>query len=170
MTKIIRYSIMWLLVATFAFTAQAQKFGYTNSQAILMEMPDVQRADAKLEALQKQLQKKGQQMLEDYQTKRADLERRYQEGTLSQVQADAEMKTMMAEEQKIMKYEQDMMAQLASKREELIKPILENVQKAIDDVAAEQGFQYIFDTSTGVLLYAKPEDDITPAVKTKLGM
>ncbi len=170
MTKMIRYSFMVALMACFAFTAQAQKFGYTNSQGILMEMPDVKRADAKLEALQTQLQKKGQQMLETYQTKRADLDKRYQAGELSQKQAEAEMQGLAEEEKKIMKYEQDMMSQLASKREELIKPILDRIQTAIDDVAKEQGYQYIFDSSTGVLLYAKPSDDITDVIKTKLGM
>ena len=38
--------------------AQAQKFGYVNSQEILAGMAEVKQADANLEALQKQLQKK----------------------------------------------------------------------------------------------------------------
>ena len=49
------------LVALFAATAgslQAQQFGYVNSAAILAEMPEVKQADANLEALQKQLQKR----------------------------------------------------------------------------------------------------------------
>ncbi len=170
MKNIFQYGLIITIFMSLALTTSAQKFGYTNSQAILLEMPDVKRADAKLEALQKQLQKKGQQMLEEYQKKGADLDRRYKAGELSQIQAEAEMTKLREEEQRIMKYEQDMMAQLATKREELIKPILDNVQKAIDDVAAEQGYQYVFDTSTGVLLYAKPEDDITGKVKTKLGV
>ncbi|MGB1216685.1 MAG: OmpH family outer membrane protein [Saprospiraceae bacterium] len=169
MRIIMQSFLVLVLVACVSFTAEAQ-FGYTNSQAILLEMPKVKSADAKLEALQKQLQKKGQQMLESYQAKGADLQARYEKGELSQVKADAEMKTLEAEKQKIMKYEVDMGNQLASKREELIKPILEEVQAAIDKVAEEKGYQYIFDTGSGVLLYAKPDDDITPAVKAKLGM
>ncbi len=169
MRIIMQSFLVLVLVACVSFTAEAQ-FGYTNSQAILLEMPKVKSADAKLEALQKQLQKKGQQMLESYQSKGAALQARYDKGELSQVQADEEMRTLEAEKQKIMKYEVDMGNQLASKREELIKPILEEVQAAIDKVAEEKGYQYIFDTGSGVLLYAKPEDDITPAVKAKLGM
>lgn len=170
MTKIIRYTLVFAITVCLAFTAQAQKFGYVNSQAILMELPDVKRADAKLEALQTQYQKKGQQMLESYQTKRADLDKRYQEGTVSQVQAESELKVLGEEEKKIMNYEQEMVKQISTRREELIKPILNDVQEAIDAVAKEKGYQYIFDTGSGVLLYARPEDDITEAVKAKIGM
>lgn len=170
MTKIFRYSLMVALTLCVTFSAQAQKFGYTSSQAILMELPDVKRADAKLETLQKQLQAKGEQMVQAYQTKAQSLQARYEKGELSQVQLEQESQTMAKEEQRIMAYEKDMMKQLSDKRAELIQPILARVQDAIDAVAKEKGYQYIFDQSTGVLLYAKDEDDITPAVKAKLGM
>ncbi len=170
MTKMIRYSFVLAFTLCLAFTAQAQKFGYTSSQAILLELPDVKRADSKLKDLESQLQKKGEQMVQRYQTKRQDLEKRYADGNVSQVQLENELKVLTDEEKKIVQYEQDMMNQLANKRAELIQPILERVQQAIDDVAAEQGYQYVFDQSTGVLLYAKEEDDITDKVKAKLGM
>ena len=170
MTKIFRYSLMVALTFCVTFSAQAQKFGYTSSQAILMELADVKRADAKLETLQKQLQAKGEQMVSAYQTKAQALQAQYEKGELSQVQMEAESQKMARDEQKIMAYEKDMMKQLSDKRAELIQPILGRVQEAIDAVAEEKGYQYIFDQSTGVLLYAKDEDDITAAVKAKLGM
>lgn len=169
MTTIFRYSLIMVLSICVTFSAQAQ-FGYTNSQAILVEMPDVKRADAKLETLQKQLQSKGEQMVSGFRTKAENLQKKADAGTISQLDYETEAKALAAEERKIMQYEQDMMKQLADKRAELIQPILKRVQDAIDDVAAEKGYQYIFDMSTGVLLYAKPKDDITGAVKAKLGM
>jgi outer membrane protein len=170
MTTIFRYSLIMALALCVTFSAQAQKFGYTNSQAILVEMPDVKRADAKLETLQKQLQSKGEQMVQIYQVKGQDLQKRMDAGTISQIDYATEAQVLSAEEKKIVKYEQDMMKQLSDKRAELIQPILKRVQDAIDAVADEKGYQYVFDMSTGVLLYAKDEDDITVAVKTKLGM
>jgi outer membrane protein len=170
MKRIFRLSLVVVFTVCLAFSAEAQKFGYTNSQAILMEMPDVKRADAKLADLQKQLQKKGEQMLKAYQTKRADLQRRYDGGEISPAQANKELEALGQEEQKLMKYEQDMMTQLGQKREELIKPILQKVQDAIDAVAKEKGYKYVIDSSTGVLLYADPSNDITSSVKAKLGM
>ncbi len=171
MKQVLHIALFFVFSLAFVSTADAQsKFAYTNSAALLAEMPDVKRADTKLEALKKQLQKKGQQMLDDLRNKYADLQKRYENGLLSKVQAEQEAQKLAEEEQKLAKYEQDMYNQLASKREELIKPILEKVQTAIDDVAKEKGYSYVFDTNTMILLYAKPEDDITPAVKVKLGM
>jgi outer membrane protein len=170
MTTFFRYSLMMALALCVTFSAQAQKFGYTNSQAILMELPDVKRADSRLETLQKQLQSKGEQMVQTYQAKGQDLQKRANDGVIAQVQYETEAQALAIEEKKILKYEQDMMKQLSDKRAELIQPILKRVQNAIDAVADEKGYQYIFDMSTGVLLYAKDEDDITAAVKAKLGM
>ncbi len=168
MTKMIRYTLAIALIFCMAFSAEAQKFGYTNSQLILLELPAVKRADADLEAYQQQQQKQFQKMIDAYKVKRTDLEKRYNDGTISKVEAEAELKKLAAEEQELMKHEQNMIANLNQRRQDLIAPILEQVQKAIDAVAEEKGYQYIFDTSTGVLLYAKPEDDITDAVKAKL--
>ena len=58
---------------------------------------------------------------------------------------------------------------LAQMEQTVLAPMIERVRKAIQDVGAEQGFTYIFDTSTGVTLYNGGED-VTELVKTKLGM
>ena len=48
------------LVLMTALSMQAQKFGYVNSASLLQEMPEVKAAEAELENLQKQLQRKRQ--------------------------------------------------------------------------------------------------------------
>ena len=58
---------------------------------------------------------------------------------------------------------------LAQMEQQLLSPMIERVRKAIEDVGKEQGYTYIFDTSTGVTLYNGGED-VTDLVKTKLGM
>lgn len=170
MTNIIRYSLMLAITLCMAISVNAQKFGYTDSQVILMELPDTKRADAKMETLGKQLQARSEKMIASYQAKRADIEKRYQDGLLSQIQLEQEAAELSKEEQEIIKGQQDMEKQLMDKRLELIQPILDKVTKAIDDVAAEKGITYVLDKSSGIILYAKPSDDITEAVKAKLGM
>ena len=77
---------------------------------------------------------------------------------------------MREEESKITAFETNMRQQIQEKRETLLKPILDKVNQAINDVAKEKAFQYIFDTSTGVILYADESVDISKDVKTKLGL
>ena len=157
------------LVALFAATAgslQAQQFGYVNSAAILAEMPEVKQADANLEALQKQLQKKGQSMLEQLQQDYVALQQKVQGGDLSPKQQEEEAQKLQAREQEIAKFEQDMRKQVTEKREELLGPIYEKVNQAIKDVAKENSYQFIFDQN--VLLYAEDSQNVNALVKAKL--
>ncbi|MEO8760699.1 MAG: OmpH family outer membrane protein, partial [Bacteroidia bacterium] len=54
------------------------------------------------------------------------------------------------------------------KSADLSKPIYEKAKKAVDAVAKENGFKYVFDTSTGIVLFHEPSDDIFALVKKKL--
>lgn len=159
------------LVALFFLTAQtveAQKFGYINSAAVLSELPEVKQMRSNLEGLQKQLQKKGQQMLTDYQTKQQDALSKQQAGTLAPVEQQKVAEDLQKKEQEILKFEQEMQTKLASKEQELLEPILNKVNTAIQEVAKENGFQFIFDTTSGVLLYAEESQDVTDLVKAKM--
>lgn len=168
MRNLIKIGTLLLVFFALANTVQAQKFGYVNSAAILSELPKVKQADANLEALQKQLQKKGQQMVEAFQTKYMDLQKKAEAGELSPKQQEEASKTLEEEQKKIAEFEQSMQQQILAKREELLRPILDEVNKAIEEVAKEKGYQFIFDAD--VLLYKDPSQDVSAQVKAKLGM
>jgi len=52
-----------------------------------------------------------------------------------------------------------------------MKPVIEKADSAIKKVAKANGFTYIFDTSTGVILYFSEQSvDIGPLVKKELGI
>jgi outer membrane protein len=59
---------------------------------------------------------------------------------------------------------------LQVKREEKYAPILEKADIAIKEVAAEGKYTYIFDASTGSLLFADESENILSKVKAKLGL
>lgn len=146
----------------------AQKFGYVNSAAILAEMPEVKQADANLEALQKQLQKKGQGMVETLQKDYTAVRQKVDAGELSPLQQQQESDRLEKAQAEIAKFEQEMSEQIQAKRQELLQPIYDKVNQAIKDVAEENGFQLIFDQ--GVLLYAEESQDVSKLVRAKLGM
>ncbi|MBK9338659.1 MAG: OmpH family outer membrane protein [Lewinellaceae bacterium] len=52
----------------------------------------------------------------------------------------------------------------------LYKPILERVNTAMQDVAKENAYLIVFDSSTQILLYGDESLDVTPLVKAKLGL
>ena len=155
-----------------AVNSQAQKFGYVDSNAILEGMPKVKEAESNLDALNKQLQAKGQKMMEDFQAKYEELQRKVQAGEITPKDQDAQTAVLEEERNKIVQFDQDMQNQMAQKRDELLKPILEEVKTAITAVAKDNGYTYVFDGSPGVgiLLYADETTNLTAQVKTKLGL
>jgi len=146
----------------------AQKFGYVNTQELLSQLPEVKEANANIEDLKKQLQKKGQSMVTALQAKYQDLDKRQNE--LSPKQLESEANLIRQEEQKIAEFEQSSQQKIIQKSEELLAPIQQKVQNAIDAVAKEKGYTYLFDASLGFILYADPSTDVTSAVKAKLGI
>lgn len=168
MRKLVKTGALLLLLSGLTAAVQAQKFGYVNSAAILAEMPEVKQADANLEALQKQLQKKGQGMVEKLQQDYTAVRQKVDSGELSPIQQQQESQRLEKAQADIAQFEQDMVKQIQDKREELLQPIYDKVNQAIKDVALENGFQFIFDQ--GVLLYAEESQDVGAMVRAKLGM
>jgi outer membrane protein len=168
MKAILQIFSVVILLCGLTVAAQAQKFGYLNSASILQEMPQVKQADSQLEALQKQLQKKGQGMVEELQKSYADAQKKIESGELSPKQQEEEGKKLEAKQAEIQKFEQEMQKQVQDKRNELMTPILTTINKAIQEVAKENGYTFVFDE--GVLLYKDPAGDVTSLVRAKLGM
>lgn len=162
--------LLLALGLSLATAGYSQKFGYCNSGALLAEIPEVKAADSDLQAFQAQLTKRGQEMVKALQDKAAELDRKKQQGTISPKDEEAQTAKLAEEQANISKYEQEVYDKLAQKREELFKPILDKVNKAMADVAKENEFMFVFDLSTQVLLYADDSLDVTKLVKAKLGI
>jgi outer membrane protein len=168
MNKTVVLTLVLLLAA--ATTGFSQKFGYCNSQALLIELPEIKAADSNLKDFQTQLTKKGQEMVKALQEKAAELQRKQDQGLISPKDYEAQAAKLKEEEEGIAKYEQEVYEKLSKKREELYKPLLEKVNAAMKTVATEAGFAMVFDAGSQVLLYADETLDVTKLVKAKLGI
>ena len=172
MKNMFKIFVLSLLMFGMSQTSEliAQKIGHLNSAAILSEMPEVLAADAELETLQQQLVAQAQRKIESLQQDYQELLRQEQQGDLSPRRLQEEQMRLREKEQELSMEEQNIQTTLMRKRNELINPILERVQDAIDEVAKENNFQYILDTSGGSVLFADDSNDITGMVRAKLGI
>lgn len=164
--KYILLSVMLMGISSLS----AQKFGYINTAELIQSIPEVKEANSNIETFRNQLQKKGQDMIKGFQAKYADLERKRERGELSPKQIEEEAMKLGEEEQQIRQFDQDSQQKIVKKSEDLLQPLRNKIQVAIDQVAAEEGFAYIFDYSTGFVLYADQSTDVSTLVKAKLGM
>ncbi|MEM8583207.1 MAG: OmpH family outer membrane protein [Bacteroidota bacterium] len=166
MNKLIKTAMFAFVLLVATSSTIAQNFGYVNSSAILAEMPEVRAAEADLEALQNQLRARGEGMVTDFQTEVAAFQAEVESGTLSPQQQAAKTQQLEAKQLEIQQFESQMVADLQTKRNELLEPIYERVNTAIQEVAEEGDYTFIFDQQ--ILLYGQDSQDVSEQVKAKL--
>ena len=149
-------------------TASAQKIGHINSIEILSSMDEWKAAQKNWETYAKQLQTKlenqEKSLIDDYNA----FVQRVEGGTVppaDQQKKGAEFQQRQLDLEKAqMKAQQDIV-----KREgELTNPIRDKVLNAIEAVAKDNSYLYIFDTSVGAILYAADSEDVSSKVRAKL--
>jgi outer membrane protein len=168
MNKIKSFIIVALALTLSVSSLTAQKYGYIDSQQLLVDHPAMQQADNEIKTLTDQLMARGETMVKDFEAAYQQLVSEAEQ--LAPVQVK-ERETKLAEQQQsIQQFETEMQQQIAVKRQELIEPILDKVKVAIETVGKDEGYTMIFDISTGMLLHADPSEDLLTKVKGKLGI
>lgn len=151
-----------------AMAQKAVKLGHINSAELMQIMPGrdsvqtiLQNEVTELQNTMKAMEAEFQQRLNEFQEKQSqwsDLIKQTKQRELQDMQTRAQ------------EFEQNAQEQLQNRQQELLQPIIDKAKKAIEDVAKEGGYSYVFDASTGTLLYQQDSDDLLPAVKKKLGL
>ena len=158
--------LMAVIMATPAFAQQ--KFGHIDSAALLEIMPEKAKAEKELEAFAAEFQSALEAMAKEYETKVAAFQQAEQ-GMIKTVR-DTKVREISDLERRIQEFQQQAQEEIGKKEQEVLTPIIDKARKAIDEVAVEKGYTYVFDASLGVLLYAKDSDDVMADVKSKLGL
>jgi outer membrane protein len=151
--------------------AIAQKYAFVDSEYIRKNIPAFTTAQEQLDKLSKQWEKEisdgyavVEQMYKSYQSEAVllsqDMKAKREEAIINK---EKEMKTL---QNKYFGMEGD----LFKKREELVKPIQDEILKAIKEIAVEGSYAVIFDTAAGGnILFANPKFDLSDQVLEKLG-
>lgn len=152
-------------------SAQAQKYACVNSDQVMKVLPDYVQAQNRL-----------QQYTTEWQQ---EIETKYQE--YEALQAEYQQKVYLLpdnlkrhHEEQIQNKHQEIVAlqqqrfgvggDLDKKRAELLKPVQDRVYAAIERVANEKNYAFVFDRSgTSTVLYANAKYDITAQVLDALG-
>jgi outer membrane protein len=151
-------------------SVQAQKFGYINTQELLTGMPELKIADIQLQALQNELLSKGEEMVVKFEAEYKAYMTEANGGTLSKVQMQQKEEVLIAKQEEIKKFENEIQEKLGMKREELYKPILDKVKAEIEKLGKEGSYTMIFDSSAGMILHAAESENLMSVLKTRLGV
>lgn len=155
-----------------ASAAEAQKFGYVDTEFIMTKMPAYAQAQKELNNISQTWQKE----IEAQQKDRDKLYRTYQaeEVVLTEPMKKKRQDEILLKEQEIKTYQNKMFGfegQLFKKRQELNKPVQDQVFEAVEKVAKKKQLGIIFDKSGDLtMLYTNPTFDYTEFVLEELGL
>jgi outer membrane protein len=162
--------IISFAILTTAF-ATAQKYAFVDSEYIRKNIPAFNKAQEQLDKLSQQWEK---EVSDGY----AIVEQMYKSYQNDVVLLSQDMKTkreeaIISKEKEIKDLQNKYFGvegELFKKRNELVKPIQDEILKAIKTVAAEGSYAAIFDTASGGnILFANPKFDISDQILEKLG-
>lgn len=161
--------LLFALVALAAVpAAQAQQAGYVQQQVILGQMPEMQQA-------QQQLEQRIQSERKAIQTEQQELQQQFQRlreqsQMLSEESRQDRLQELQQQRQALQQSLQERDQEIAELESELLSPVFEKFQNAVDAVAAERGLRFVLRRE--VLLYSNDDYmvDITEEVASRLGV
>ncbi len=166
---ILKKSLMMVLALMLTTTVYGQvKLGHINSSELVGMMPETKRADDSLKRFTEDLNVQLQAMLGELQTKYGDFQSK--QASWSEAIREYRAKEIQDLQTNIDNFQQRAQQDISGRKEQLYGPIFEKAEAAIQEVAKEGKYAYIFDTSAGVLLYQQDSDNIIEAVKKKLNL
>ena len=166
------FKVLFLGVALFVMSgvANAQvKIAHVNTADVLDAMPDKTKAEKDLEKYYNELQIQLETMAKEYQSKMQDYEAN--QATMSNLVKQSKEKEIIDLQTRIQQFQANAEGDFEAKRAELLAPMLEKIQNAINTVGKEKGYTYILDVATGAAVYVGTDAvDCTNDVKAKLGI
>ena len=166
------FRVLFLGVALFVMSGMAQaqvKIAHVNTAEVLDAMPDKAKAEKDLEKYYGELQNQLQTMAQEYENKMQDYQAN--QATMSNLVRQSKEKEIIDIQNRIQQFQANAEGDFETKRAELLKPILDKIQNAINAVGKEKGYTYILDLATGAAVYIGTDAvDCTKDVKTKLGL
>lgn len=151
-----------------AVSAQAQtlKFAHIDTQNLISQLDEFKQAQAQLEAEGTKIQEQMQSMQQEFQTKYQDYVTKAD--SLPAVVRQVKEQELQELDQRLQVMNKAAQQSLQQTQAKLFQPIMKKVQDAIDAVGKENGFVYVFDLTSQVILYHSEQSvDAEPLVLAK---
>lgn len=160
-----------IAVIACAFAASAQKFALVDMEYVLSKIPAYEVANNQLEQLSQRWQKEVENIGREAETMYNNY--KSQMPFLTDEQKKKNEEEIVAKEKEAAELRNKYFGpegELYKKRQQLMKPIQDDVYNAIKKVSEERGYMCIFDrASSADIIFASPRIDISNEVLGKLG-
>ncbi|MEY4383989.1 MAG: hypothetical protein RI995_1531 [Bacteroidota bacterium] len=164
-----------LILGLFLFGQEsyAQKFGYIDTEFITSKMPEYKKVQQKIE-------QQAQQWVKEINLKQEELSKLEREFKLEEVLLTEDLKQQRALQIKV-KYQEVRSlenkifgpeGELFKAKQAALKPILDEISKAVEKVVRQKRLDFIFDKASDglALIYTNPVHDYSDYVIEELGI
>ena len=152
--------------------ANAQKFGYIDTNFILGKMPEYAKAQSEIDQLSGGWEKEVEDMSRNVESLYASL--KAEEVLLTEEMKGERMTAIHTKEAELKEYQRKVFGfggLFFLKKQELIKPLQDKVWDAVEKVAKQNRLAIVFDKSSElVMIYTDPRHDYTDFVLEELGL
>lgn len=162
-----RLSVLFAVIVMFAAAgmAQAQKVASMDYEAVLAVMPETKKMTTDLDTFSKT---KGDELNKQAEAFQKEIQQYQADGAkMTEAQRNAKEAELQKKQQNLQQLQQTAQNDLAQRRDNAVKPIIEKLNNAVAKVAKANGFDFVIDSSA--LIY-KGGPDATPLVKKELGL
>jgi len=165
-----RFMVVALLALACAGAAAQMKIGHINSETIMQTLPEAIDAQKSIDALVAGWEADLQKLQADWKKKYDDFDKRKLILT-DQVRADQERELRELDQSitdfRTKKFGQN--GELFQKQNDIMKPIQNKMFHVLEEIAKDDGYDYIFDRSGEILvLYANDKYDLTQRVLQRM--
>jgi outer membrane protein len=164
-------TILAALFISLGYGAFAQKFAHVDRQAIVFEMPQIKDVEKVLNDATKSFQEELSSMEAEYNNKVTEYESKsnlpVKDGGWPEAIKQSKGKALADHQQNIMDFRNTAQTELQKIEQDAYAPLLLAFDNAVKKIAKENNILYVFDTSTGALLFAGGED-ISEKIRVEL--
>lgn len=165
-------SILLLTLAVAAPVAAQERIAYVDSESILNQITEFRTVQANLDRLAQQWQTELSELQQEIDALVRDFEARellFTEAERERKRDEIRAKEQEVESRRTQRFGPD--GELFREQQRQMRPVQERLLDAIDAVAEDEDYDYVFDKSGDYLfLYARPQLDISDLVLEELGI
>ena len=145
------------------------KIGYVDSNEIMKNIEEVRQAQIDLEKEGRKLEAEGMKLVGKLDSLQQDYDR--QRLLMSDVRKKEKEQEIIRTEQKAQQFQIEKFGpegEIYKMQNQLLKPVLAQIDAAIQSVGKKQEYDYIFDAAAGAIVYALDANNLTEDVLDEL--
>lgn len=137
-----------LFSVPFLLTGQQLKVGIMDPDRVMISLPETEQIQQELQEYNQQMEEMFTAEYSEWMDAVNEFEAAVESGTISDSEQQEEEARLLEQEEELQNLQQRIQRQIQARQNELIGPIMQRVEEALERVADEMNLDYVLNTQT----------------------